>query len=359
MMDTKFSFCSLLRSFFMGLSVLLGAGLGIFLLFFFALSLLFLAQKNSLHPQYQIIEEVRADKASLPQEKDLPCILRIHLKGIIGSPSLSLHSVKNELEGAFIKSHYRGKIRAILLSIDSPGGSGFESDKIYRLLKEYKESYQIPIYAYVDGLCASGGLYIAAIADQIFCSDLSLVGSVGVLSHHFNLSQSLEKLGIQSMTLTEGENKDALSLFREWKEGEEEMYTHIMQFFYNRFLSILEENRPQLSRQLLSEKYGARIFPSFQAREAGFVDEIVSSIHDAEHLLARRADMEENQYFIIEKKEKWHCSLPLQESHGAVEKRISSLLKRWLSPLIEEKKEAQIPSDFLPCYLYEKREIDF
>lgn len=65
-----------------------------------------------------------------------------------------------------------------LVYINTPGGTVVDADGIYRALLEYKTKYDVPIYAYIDGLCASGGMYVALAADKIFASDVSLIGSV-------------------------------------------------------------------------------------------------------------------------------------------------------------------------------------
>ncbi|MFI5264393.1 MAG: S49 family peptidase, partial [Candidatus Kapaibacterium sp.] len=77
------------------------------------------------------------------------------------------------------------RVKGILLYMDTPGGYSTDSDTIYRLLMEYKKQYKVPIYAYVDGLCASGGMYIAITADKIMASDTSLIGSIGVIAPTF------------------------------------------------------------------------------------------------------------------------------------------------------------------------------
>ena len=75
----------------------------------------------------------------------------------------------------------KDQVKGLLLAINSPGGTVDDSDGIYRLVQEYKSRLKIPVYAYVDGMCASGGMYIACAADKVYASDASLVGHVGVI----------------------------------------------------------------------------------------------------------------------------------------------------------------------------------
>ncbi|MCH9624916.1 MAG: hypothetical protein S4CHLAM123_00780 [Chlamydiales bacterium] len=148
-----------------------------------------------------------------------------------------------------------------------------DSDEIYRHLKEYKKRYNVPIFAYVNGMCASGGYYIACAADQIFASDVSLIGSIGVLSWppFMNLKDALEKVGVNTLTLTAGKGKDEMNPFRPWKEGEQDHYQALLDFFYNRFVAIVSENR-SINQEEIVQKLGAQVVPSPEAKEFGLVD---------------------------------------------------------------------------------------
>ena len=87
------------------------------------------------------------------------------------------------------------RVKAILLDINSPGEHGHYANGMYRALKEYKQKYKVPIIAYVDGLCASGGMYVAAAADEVYASDVSLIGSIGVITpSFFNVYKALKNL---------------------------------------------------------------------------------------------------------------------------------------------------------------------
>ena len=101
-----------------------------------------------------------------------------------------------------------------------------DADGIYRAIKHYKEQYQVPVIAYVDGLCASGGMYIACAADKIYATDVSLVGSVGVLFPSFmNFSKLLDTVGVQSLTISSCKGKDDMNPLRPWKEGGKDVFS--------------------------------------------------------------------------------------------------------------------------------------
>ncbi|MEK7302441.1 MAG: S49 family peptidase, partial [Pseudomonadota bacterium] len=135
----------------------------------------------------------------------------IDLKGIITADSVSsADKINASLQSAFQDKNTKG----IVLRINSPGGSpvqaGYINDEIRRLRAKYPE---IPLYAVIGDICASGGYYVAAAADKIFVDKASLVGSIGVLMDGFGVSGTLEKLGVERRLLTAGENKGFLDPF--------------------------------------------------------------------------------------------------------------------------------------------------
>ena len=109
-----------------------------------------------------------------------PVILQLNIHGVIGEPktldSDTVESILLESRTGLLTSN---RVKGILIHFNTPGGTVVDSDNIYRMLKEYKERYKVPIFAYVDGLCASGGMYIACAADKIYSGPAGTIGSVG------------------------------------------------------------------------------------------------------------------------------------------------------------------------------------
>jgi protease-4 len=230
-----------------------------------------------------------------------PVILKINIKGVIGTDSMTRNSIQKLLVESRERSLKNGRVKAILLDINTPGGTASDSDSIYRAIKAYKEMYQVPVYAYVDGLCASGGMYVAASADKVFASEASLIGSVGVITPSFmNVSQVLEKIGVQSLTLSEGKGKDDLNPLRPWKPGEEDNIKSIITNHYDLFVQILTDNRPTLDKQKLVDVYGASIFPANLAQEYGYIDVSGASLSDTLTALAHKIGIEDNYYQVVE-----------------------------------------------------------
>jgi protease-4 len=234
-----------------------------------------------------------------------PAVLQINIHGIIGMDapeSITAEAVENILLDS--RSHLlaNDRVKAILLHLNTPGGTVVDSDSIYRLLKDYKAKYKTPIFAYVDGLCASGGMYIASSADQIFASPPSLIGSVGVIyGPMFNVAETLHKLGVEALTITQGIGKDALNPTRPWKPGEDTSYQAITAFLYQQFVDIVTAGRPRINREKLIEEYGAHVFNCVEAEKFGYIDHALSSRNAALLALLEAARIDPSQpYQVVE-----------------------------------------------------------
>ena len=201
--------------------IVLGFCIALFLVFF-AIA--------AFQPQYQ-----REEKTTLTLLPDLngkkeiaplnaPVILQINIKGVIGEPEvLDTDVIQSMLLDSRDGLLQRDRVKAILLYLDTPGGTVVDSDNIYRLLLDYKKKYGVPIFGYINGLCASGGMYVSSAADRVYCSPTGVVGSVGILiGPFFNVSEAMAKIGIEARTLTRGLDKDAMNPLRPWKPNEDE-----------------------------------------------------------------------------------------------------------------------------------------
>src|SRR5690606_24387376 len=104
--------------------------------------------------------------------------------------------------------------RGVILRINSPGGSPVQAGTINNEIRRLRAKYpDIPLYAVVEDICASGGYYVAVAADRIYVDKASIVGSIGVLMDGFGFTGTMEKLGVERRLLTAGENKGFLDPF--------------------------------------------------------------------------------------------------------------------------------------------------
>jgi len=264
-----------------------------------------------------------------------PAILQINIKGIIGEPSLldtaAIQTVLLDSREGLLQND---RVKAVLLNLNTPGGTVNDSDNIYRLLLDYKKKFKVPVFAYINGLCASGGMYVSSAADRIYCSPTSIVGSVGVIfGPFFNLSDAISRIGVQARTLSEGLDKDMMNPLRPWKPDEAETLKKIMSFFYQKFVDIVSLNRPRVNRTKLVEEYGAKVFDGPTAEEIGYIDVANSDYETALANLMKEAGIDADKpYQVVELQPK---------------RNIWAGLARGCSPLINGKMEhkLQIGSD--------------
>lgn len=256
----------------------------------------------------EILPDAEGKRKALP--KDAPVILQLNVDGMIGVDSLTTSDVRQRLVESREGDFKGNRVKGILLYMNTPGGYSTDSDNIFRILLEYKKQYNVPIYAYVDGLCASGGMYIALAADKIFATETSLIGSVGVIAPTFmNFTKVLEKIGVDTLTLSAGKDKDAMNPLRPWKPGEEDNYKNIIDYLYNEFVTLVVTHRP-IDREKLVNEYGAKIYPAPIAKEYGYIDESGVSLREALKRLVEAADIKDERYQVIKLEDKgWWKSL--------------------------------------------------
>lgn len=231
-----------------------------------------------------------------------PVVLRMNIHGVIGTRDLNSKTVESQLLDSRTGALKDDRVKAIFLHINSPGGTAFDAHDIYSRLIEYKEKYKVPIYAYVDGMCASGGMMIACAAEKVFSSPIGIIGSVGVLmGPNFNFSGLMEKYGVKQLTLTKGKDKDMLSPYREWKPGEDQSLKDIIDHDYTIFVDIVAKARPEMNRNSLINVYGAQVYDPFKAQQYGYIDDGKSNYSHALTELVKAADITD-EYQVIELK---------------------------------------------------------
>lgn len=284
---------SSIRSFFTSLFGCIGFFIAIFALIMWGVMSSGLDTKTTM----KTIPNAEGNKGELKLTS--PILLQIDIHDIIGLGKMTAESVNLQLFESQLKFK-QGQIKGILLHMNTPGGGVIASNAIYESLLEYKKKYNIPIYAYVEGLCASGGMYIASAADLIYSNPISVIGSIGVIEGpFFNFSELLKKIDVSSVTLTEGKNKDSFNPFRPWREGEEKTHQAIIKSMYDRFVQIIEKSRPNLNISQLRNEYGAQVFIAEKAKELGYIDVSNSTYKEALKSLKQAAHIGENDSYQV------------------------------------------------------------
>ena len=184
------------------------------------------------------------------------------------------------------------EVRALLLRIDSPGGTASASDAVYSEILRFKEERGVPVVAHFVGTAASGGYYVAMAADHVVAHPTSVTGSIGVIFISVNVAGLMEKLGIENQTLVAGRHKDAGSPLRRMRGSERKHLQSIVDDLHLYFQGVVLSGRPQLDAARVAKLSDGRIFSARQALEAGLVDEL-GGLDDAVAVAKRRAGLTE------------------------------------------------------------------
>lgn len=182
-------------------------------------------------------------------------------------------------------------IKALVLKINSPGGTVTSSDIIYHEIRKFREEKKIPVYAWVVDMAASGGYYISLAADKIIAHPTSITGSIGVITVKVNLKGLMDKVGVDWEIIKSGDKKDFLSPFRAITDEERQLFQETIDDFYNRFVKTIAENRKGLDESDVRSLADGRVFTSAQAIEKKLIDQIAYR-DEAEDLIKKDLGVE-------------------------------------------------------------------
>jgi protease-4 len=163
------------------------------------------------------------------------------------------------------------RLKALLLDIDSPGGSATGSEVLYRAIQRVAE--EKPIYAYVRGMGASGGYYLACAASKVYALPTALVGSIGVIYLRPVLEQLLSKVGVDFSVYKSGEFKDMTGFWRSPTDRESEKFQELINEIFDNFVAVVAEGR-SLDEAKVREIATGEIMTAQKGIRQGLVDEI-------------------------------------------------------------------------------------
>lgn len=206
----------------------------------------------------------------------------VELRGVISSDSIgSADNVNMGLQSAFKDK----KTQGVILRINSPGGSpvqaGYINDEIRRLRAEYP---QIPLYAVVEDICASGGYYVAAAADKIYVDKASIVGSIGVLMNGFGFTGAMEKLGVERRLITAGKNKGFLDPFSPPNAEQEEYAKEMLGDVHEQFIQVVRQGRGERLKDA-PEIFSGIVWTGQKSIDLGLADAIGSAEYVAREII--------------------------------------------------------------------------
>ena len=213
-------------------------------------------------------------------KNNTPIINVIRMNGVIasgskfpGSSNLSLESLEKQIERAFSGK----KIAGVALIINSPGGSPVQSALISERIVELSSKNNIPVFAFVEDVAASGGYWLACSADEIFVMPASIVGSIGVISAGFGFVEVIKKIGVERRVFSKGENKGMLDPFQPQNSDDVKVITDLQEEIHNQFKEWVSKRRGnRLDKEIINKEgiFEAKIFSGVKACEIGLADSI-------------------------------------------------------------------------------------
>jgi protease IV len=230
-------------------------------------------------------------------------ILLVNLDGVINNKkdrtlsgsTLQLGMVE-EIRSIIDKAEKDDKIKALLIKMNSPGGTVTASDIIFHLLKTYKEQSKVRIYIQVMDLAASGGYYIALAGDEIIAHPTSLIGSIGVIALKVNLQELMSKVGVSWEIVKSGDKKDFMSPFRAFTKEERELFQGAIDRLHNRFVTLIAKNRSALDISQVRSLADGRVFDAEEAKGLNLIDHI-GYVNDTVHRI--KSDLNNSKLKLI------------------------------------------------------------
>ena len=207
--------------------------------------------------------------------RGLPVVPVVRLAGVIGfstplKPGLTLATVARALDRAFNMR----TARAVVLLINSPGGSPVQSHLIYRRIRQLADESARPVIAFAEDVAASGGYMIACAADEIFCDPSSIVGSIGVVGGSFGFPKLMDKLGVERRLYTSGEHKAMLDPFLPENPQDVERLKALQRDIHQEFIDLVKRSRGARLKGPEKTLFSGEYWTGGKAIEFGLADGI-------------------------------------------------------------------------------------
>jgi len=203
-------------------------------------------------------------------------------------------SLVARIKEALKKATEDKKIKAVILRINSPGGTVTACDIIYKEIVKFKKNKNVFVAACLMDIAASGGYYIANAADAIIAHPTTVTGSIGVIAMKFNFKGLMDKIGIEEESIMSGDKKDIFSYFRAMSEEERKIMQGIIDSLYSRFVEAIDEGRKDLTADQIKPLADGRVYTAQQALDnklidgIGYLDDVIKIVKRATGLADAR-----------------------------------------------------------------------
>ncbi len=212
-------------------------------------------------------------------------IIEQHVRGSQKATSkiavITISGMIMESEDGFVSKQIRQamtdkSVVAVVLRVDSPGGTMTGSDYYHYLLKKLKAERNVPVIVSMGSMAASGGYYVSMVGDEIFAEPTTITGSIGVIVSHYNGAELLKKIGVEADPIVSGPHKTMGSFSKEMTEEERVLWQNLVNDNFDRFKEIIREGRPAFAQNpdKLDELATGRVFMAKAALENNLVDKI-------------------------------------------------------------------------------------
>jgi protease-4 len=201
--------------------------------------------------------------------RDRPHVALIDIRGVMDDDGLS----KADNIAQSLSMAYRDKgTKAIILRINSPGGSPVQADDIYREIMRYRGLHpKIKIYAVCTDMCASAAYYAASAANEIYANPASIVGSIGVIYNGFGFNNLMQKVGVTRRLVTAGQYKGFMDPFSPEQPKEKEMLHHMLEIVHQQFEDRVKQGRGD-RLHITPDLFSGLFWTGTQAKELGLID---------------------------------------------------------------------------------------
>jgi protease IV len=208
----------------------------------------------------------------IPSTPTQPHTALIDVRGGISADSEA--SAENLIE-SLRRAFEDRSARAVVLRINSPGGSPVQAGILYDEIQRLRALHGKKIYTVVEEVCASGAYYLAAATDEIFVDKASLIGSIGVRLDGFGFSEAMDKIGVERRLITAGQNKGMLDPFSPLRPADVETAQALVDQIHRQFIAVVREGRGERLRET-PEMFSGMLWNGEQAIENGLADRLGS-----------------------------------------------------------------------------------
>jgi signal peptide peptidase SppA len=208
-----------------------------------------------------------------------PIVAVVHLHGTISPEqdgNLNVKRLEKPLDTAF---HTRG-VDAVALVVNCPGGSPVQTERIFHHIRDLASEKNIPVLTFVEDVAASGGYWLACAGDEIYASNSSIVGSIGVISSSFGFCDFMKAHGIERRIYTQGENKAILDPFSATRPSDIAILSSAQKDIHDQFIEVVRTRRGDKLHETEGEGgdstrlFSGEFWSGKRAKELGLIDHI-------------------------------------------------------------------------------------